>query len=90
MPADFKHVALFLAYGTAGALLVALAGLIWLGTAGKPDLKPWHTVALREEFTRADAGRVRTSTSIGSSKTACSRSCAATSTTGSTRRTGMR
>lgn len=55
-----KHVALFVAYGTAGALLVALAGLIWLGTADKPDLKPWHTIALREEFTRADAGRVRT------------------------------
>jgi alpha-beta hydrolase superfamily lysophospholipase len=54
-----KHVALFLAYGTAGALLVSLAGLIWLGIAGKPDLKPWHEAVLTEEFTRADANRIR-------------------------------
>jgi alpha-beta hydrolase superfamily lysophospholipase len=53
-----KHLLLFALYGMAGAALVGIAGFIWLGVSGKPDLKPWHTAALKEEFTRADASRV--------------------------------
>jgi alpha-beta hydrolase superfamily lysophospholipase len=43
-----------------GAILAGLAGFIALGVSGKPDLKPWHTAALREEFTRADSEKVTT------------------------------
>jgi len=53
-----RHLLLFCVYGMAGAVLVSIAGFIWLGVSGKPDLKPWHTAALKEEFTRADTSRV--------------------------------
>jgi alpha-beta hydrolase superfamily lysophospholipase len=49
----------FLGYGTGGAMLVLLAGFLWLNVFQKPDLKPWHTAVLREEFTKSDGSRVR-------------------------------
>jgi pimeloyl-ACP methyl ester carboxylesterase len=45
-------------YGAVGAALTVLIGLVWLGVARTPDLKPWHEAVLREEFRRADADRV--------------------------------
>src|SRR4249920_2647238 len=55
-----RHVLLFLLYAVIGAVLAGVAGFVWLGVSGKPDLKPWHTAALHEEFTRADGARVNT------------------------------
>jgi alpha-beta hydrolase superfamily lysophospholipase len=55
-----KHSLLFIAYALTGALITILAGFIWLGVSGKPELKPWHTAVLNEEFTRADSARIRT------------------------------
>jgi alpha-beta hydrolase superfamily lysophospholipase len=55
-----KHCLLFLVYGLAGAILTAIAGFIWLGVSGKPELKPWHTATLEEEFTQTDSARIRT------------------------------
>ena len=53
-----RHLLLFGLYGFAGVALTLVAAFIWLGVSGKPDLKPWHTAALTEEFTRADTSRV--------------------------------
>ncbi len=53
-----KHLQFFLLYGVAGALLTLVVGVIWLGVSRVPDLKPWHTALLTEEFTRADTLRV--------------------------------
>lgn len=53
-----RHFVLFLLYGTAGIVLAGIAAFVWLGVAGKPDLKPWHTAKLGEEFTQADSARV--------------------------------
>jgi alpha-beta hydrolase superfamily lysophospholipase len=55
-----RHALLFVMYGLAGAVLTGIAGFIWLGVSGKPELKPWHTAALTEEFTVADSARIRT------------------------------
>lgn len=55
-----RHSFLFLLYGIAGAALAGFAGFIWLGVSGKPDLKPWHTATLNEEFTRDASARVNT------------------------------
>jgi alpha-beta hydrolase superfamily lysophospholipase len=55
-----RHVLLFLLYAVVGAVLAGIVGFVWLGVRGKPDLKPWHTAALHEEFTRADSERVNT------------------------------
>ena len=49
---------LFLLYGTAGAILAVLGGILWFGVARVPDLKPWHTATLHSEFSRADSSRV--------------------------------
>jgi esterase/lipase len=54
-----KQGLLFLIYGTIGAALAVFAGALWLGVSRVPDLKPWHTATLREEFSRADSSRVR-------------------------------
>ena len=53
-----RHALLFLLYGAAGVVFAGIAGFIYLGVSGKPELKPWHTATLREEFTRADSARV--------------------------------
>jgi alpha-beta hydrolase superfamily lysophospholipase len=55
----FRHCLLFLLYGAVGAALTLIVGLVWLGVARTPDLKPWHKAVLSEEFTRADADRIR-------------------------------
>lgn len=55
-----RHALLFLVYGLTGAVLTAVAGFIWLGVSGKPDLKPWHTARLTEEFTAADSAQILT------------------------------
>lgn len=55
-----RHALLFVVYGLAGAVLTGIAGFIWLGVSGKPELKPWHTAALTEEFTAPDTTRIRT------------------------------
>ncbi len=55
-----RHVLLFILYATIGAVLAAVAGFVWLGVSGKPELKPWHTASLHEEFTRADSERITT------------------------------
>ena len=55
-----KHVLLFILYAIIGAVLAAVAGFVWLGVSGKPELKPWHTASLHEEFTRADSERITT------------------------------
>jgi alpha-beta hydrolase superfamily lysophospholipase len=44
--------------GVIGAVVTAVAGFIWLGISGKPELKPWHTAALRAEFTRASTAQI--------------------------------
>ena len=54
------HLVRFVAYGVAGAVLTLFAGALWLGVRRVPELKPWHTVMLHEEFSRADTSRVRT------------------------------
>jgi alpha-beta hydrolase superfamily lysophospholipase len=53
-----RHVLLFLLYGVAGVVCAGVAGFIYLGVSGKPDLKPWHTATLRAEFSSADRARV--------------------------------
>ncbi|MCZ7566189.1 MAG: alpha/beta fold hydrolase [Burkholderiales bacterium] len=54
-----KHLALFAAYGLAGAVLaLVIAYVAYLQS--RPDLKPWHTVRLAAEFRAADRDRVRT------------------------------
>jgi alpha-beta hydrolase superfamily lysophospholipase len=55
-----KRLLLYLLCGVIGAVLMAVLGFIWLGISGKPELKPWHTAALRAEFTRADSARINT------------------------------
>jgi hypothetical protein len=55
-----RNALLFLACGLTGAVLTAIAGFIWLGISGKPELKPWHTAMLTEEFTAADGQQIRT------------------------------
>lgn len=55
-----RHSLLFVLYGLVAIVLTAFAGFIYLGVAGKPELKPWHTAALEQEFTRAQSGRVTT------------------------------
>jgi len=55
-----RHALLFILYGLTGAALAAVAGFIWLGVSGKPDLKPWHTAALHEEFTRSASAQITT------------------------------
>jgi alpha-beta hydrolase superfamily lysophospholipase len=41
-------------------VLTGIAGFIWLGVSGKPELKAWHTARLTEEFTTADSSQIRT------------------------------
>ena len=53
-----RHALLFLLYGAAALVCAGVAGFIYLGVSGKPDLKPWHTATLREEFTAAQRARV--------------------------------
>jgi alpha-beta hydrolase superfamily lysophospholipase len=53
-----KHLLLFALYGMAGAALVGIAGFIWLGVSGKPELKPWHTAALNEEFAATGRSKI--------------------------------
>src|SRR5208283_3577560 len=53
------HALRFVGYGAVGAVVMLVAGALWLGVSRIPDLKPWHRAALREEFTRADTTRVR-------------------------------
>jgi alpha-beta hydrolase superfamily lysophospholipase len=55
-----KRILLFLLSGLIGAVLAGVAAFILLGVSGKPDLKPWHTARLHEEFTQADSSRVTT------------------------------
>src|SRR5262245_41624789 len=55
-----RHSLLFVLYALIGILLAGIAGFIWLGVRGKPELQAWHTAHLQEEFTEASADRVRT------------------------------
>ncbi len=52
------HLLRLLAYGVVGAIVMLFAGTLWLGVHRVPDLKPWHTAQLDEEFTAADSTRV--------------------------------
>jgi len=49
----FKRVVLIVAYGLVGALLMVIT-LAVVVLERRPDLEPWHSVHLDEEFT-ADA-----------------------------------
>ena len=49
-----RHLALPLAYGLAGAVLVLLVVFVWF-VNHKPDLEVWHTADLDEEFTDGSA-----------------------------------
>jgi len=49
-----RHSVYFAAYGTLGALLAAIIGLVVVMQA-RPDLEPWHDAELDEEFT-AESG----------------------------------
>ncbi|MBX3734360.1 MAG: alpha/beta fold hydrolase [Verrucomicrobiae bacterium] len=44
-----KHAALAFAYGALGVLVVGVFGYVRY-LRGRPDLKPWHTAALSEEY----------------------------------------
>ena len=46
-----KHLLLFAAYGSIGVLLAAVVALV-LVLGSRPDLEPWHTADLDEEFDR--------------------------------------
>ncbi|HKQ96543.1 MAG TPA: alpha/beta fold hydrolase [Candidatus Polarisedimenticolia bacterium] len=49
-----------LLYGLPAIVITVLGGyIVWSARRG-PELSPWHTARLAEEFTAADAGRVRT------------------------------
>lgn len=47
-------------YGILGVVIAVLGGYIAWSARRGPDLQPWHTAPLREEFRVADADRVRT------------------------------
>lgn len=53
-----RHALRFLLYGIAGVVCTAVAAFIYLGVGGRPELKPWHTATLREEFTAAHGAGV--------------------------------
>ena len=53
-----RQLLLFLLYAFAGVVCTGIAGFIYLGVSGKPDLKPWHTATLQEEFTSANRAHV--------------------------------
>ena len=55
-----RHALLFLLYGFVGIVCAGVAGFIYTGISGKPDLQPWHTATLKEEFKAADRTRVDT------------------------------
>ncbi len=55
-----RQALIFLLYAVIGAVLAGVVGFVWLGVRDKPDLKPWHTASLHEEFTRTDSPRVNT------------------------------
>lgn len=54
-----RHLLLFLTYGVAGVVVAIVGGYIAWNVHLRPDLKPWHTVVLDEEFTQAKAAEVR-------------------------------
>jgi alpha-beta hydrolase superfamily lysophospholipase len=53
-----RHALLLVLYGLAGIVVAGVAAFIYVGVSGKPDLKPWHTASLNEDFTRADDDRI--------------------------------
>ena len=55
-----RHIILFLVYAAVGIVLAGVTAFILYGVKGKPDLSPWHTAPLREEFTREASGRIKT------------------------------
>ena len=84
-----KHLLLFVAYGSTGALLALVVGYIALTVAQKPALQLWHRTVLDEEFTAGKAIRCGTSPLIGNSRTGYSCSCGARSTSELTSRLGL-
>ncbi len=54
-----KHLLLFVAYGSTGALLALVVGYIALTVAQKPALQLWHRAVLDEEFTAGKSDQVR-------------------------------
>ena len=55
-----RHLVLFVLYAAVGIVLAGVTAFILFGLQGKPDLSPWHTAPLREEFTREASGRIKT------------------------------
>jgi alpha-beta hydrolase superfamily lysophospholipase len=53
-----RHLALFLTYGSAGVVIAGVGAYIGLNVARRAELRPWHRVALREEFKQSEADRV--------------------------------
>jgi esterase/lipase len=59
MRALFKHLFLFILYGTTGSFLALI--LVFVNhLQNRPDLRPWHTTDLDEEFTVAKSADIKT------------------------------